>query len=207
MSEHDTGASVGAPLSIEQATANLRGILIGSDFGTIDALIAAVRAASDAQHGKDWTPPNPAKVDDALNLTLCVDAKVWAEQFVARFGGDEGLMLAYFANAIMAGWDEATRRAKAASDAQINDHIREIVRLKGLLDASDAQQRRLLEALKALSVHMDRVGGDRDGMPECPWCKHGPDGDDHAGNCELLAARDAITEAEAYLQERPPHGE
>jgi hypothetical protein len=55
----------------------------------------------------------------------------------------------------------------------------------------------LLDALKALAEHMDRAGGDRDGMPECPWCKSGgPDGDEHAGNCELVAARAAIAKAE-----------
>lgn len=54
----------------------------------------------------------------------------------------------------------------------------------------------LYEALKAITAHMDRAGGDADGMPECPWCKAGPDGDDHRGDCELLTARAAIAKAE-----------
>lgn len=54
----------------------------------------------------------------------------------------------------------------------------------------------LYAALTALAAHMDRAGGDADGMPECPWCGFGPDGDDHAGNCELVAAREALAKAE-----------
>ena len=41
-----------------------------------------------------------------------MDAQVWAAEFCRIFPGhDEGTMLAWFANAIMAGFDEATRRA------------------------------------------------------------------------------------------------
>ena len=54
----------------------------------------------------------------------------------------------------------------------------------------------LLEALKAVTEHMDRAGGDAHGMPECPWCGSGPYGDDHAGDCELMKAREAIAKAE-----------
>lgn len=53
----------------------------------------------------------------------------------------------------------------------------------------------LLAALEALSEDMDRAGGDRDGMPECPWCKAGPDGADHLTDCELIEARAAISKA------------
>ena len=46
------------------------------------------------------------------------DAQVWAEQFMDIFGGkrigedgpDTGTMIGWFANAIMAGWDEHARR-------------------------------------------------------------------------------------------------
>ncbi len=54
----------------------------------------------------------------------------------------------------------------------------------------------LYTALKVVTNHMDRAGGDRDGMPECPWCKSGPDGDGHSGDCELLIARAALAKAE-----------
>lgn len=49
-------------------------------------------------------------------LVGCFDAKVWAEKFVETvkekpgIAQDEGTMLAWFANAIMAGYDEANRR-------------------------------------------------------------------------------------------------
>lgn len=60
-----------------------------------------------------------------------------------------------------------------------------------------ASQRELLEALKAVTEHMDRAGGDAHGMPECPWCKAGPEYDTtHAGDCDLLKARAAIAKAE-----------
>lgn len=62
---------------------------------------------------------NRAKLKDRMeplnyvNLHGTLDAKIWAYEFVKRFGGDEGLMIGWFANAIMAGFDEATRREEA----------------------------------------------------------------------------------------------
>jgi hypothetical protein len=44
------------------------------------------------------------------------DAQVWAEEFISRIkdnpeiATDEGTMIAWFANAIMAGYDEARRK-------------------------------------------------------------------------------------------------
>ena len=52
-----------------------------------------------------------------------MDAKVWTDEFMAtkaRLGDEEfdhAMMLAWFANAIMAGFDEANRRAQRALDA------------------------------------------------------------------------------------------
>jgi len=52
-----------------------------------------------------------------------MDAKVWTDEFKAtkdRLGDEEfdhAMMLAWFANAFMAGFDEANRRAKRALDA------------------------------------------------------------------------------------------
>lgn len=38
-------------------------------------------------------------------------------------------------------------------------------------------------------------------VPECPWCKAGPDNDGtHAADCELVAAREAV----AALESSPP---
>ncbi|MDH4186816.1 MAG: hypothetical protein OEV08_07455, partial [Nitrospira sp.] len=50
-----------------------------------------------------------------------IDAKVWAVEFMNLFGEkreviDEGLMIAWFANAIMNGFDEATRREQKRLD-------------------------------------------------------------------------------------------
>ena len=53
-------------------------------------------------------------------LLSTMDAKVWADEFMetkARLGEkefDHAMMLGWFANAIMAGFDEATRRQQAA---------------------------------------------------------------------------------------------
>jgi len=49
-----------------------------------------------------------------------------------------------------------------------------------------------LAALEQCLNGADRIGGDRDGMPECPWCRSGPDGDDHADDCDLVKARAAL---------------
>jgi hypothetical protein len=63
------------------------------------------------------------KGKDEKYLPHSMDAMLWAEEFVAQFDGhvvgenekvDVGLMLAWFANAIMAGFDEAQRRNRQA---------------------------------------------------------------------------------------------
>lgn len=46
----------------------------------------------------------------ALKLHQTTDAAVWAKEFVRINGGDEELMLTWFANAIMVGHDEGQRR-------------------------------------------------------------------------------------------------
>lgn len=50
-----------------------------------------------------------------------MDAKVWAEEFMRLFGDkrqeiDEGLMIAWFANAIMRGYDEGVRKHRNTFD-------------------------------------------------------------------------------------------
>ena len=53
-------------------------------------------------------------------LLSTMDAKVWTDEFMAakaRLGNkefDHAMMLSWFANAIMAGFDEANRRAQRA---------------------------------------------------------------------------------------------
>lgn len=54
----------------------------------------------------------------------------------------------------------------------------------------------LIAALKAVTEGMDRSGGDRDGMPKCPWCSDGPEGVGHLSGCVLPKARAVIGKAE-----------
>ena len=49
------------------------------------------------------------KVNEA-KLRSTTDAAVWASEFVRVHGGDEDLMLGWFANAIMQGYEEGQRR-------------------------------------------------------------------------------------------------
>lgn len=48
--------------------------------------------------------PN-ADTETVRELLSTIDARVWAEHFVTRCGGDKDLMVAWFANAIMTGYD------------------------------------------------------------------------------------------------------
>lgn len=56
-----------------------------------------------------------------MSWTRSMDAQVWAQQFVAHKKKnkwknkdiDESLMIGWFANAIMAGYDEAVKRTRA----------------------------------------------------------------------------------------------
>jgi hypothetical protein len=66
-----------------------------------EALIDPVDDIVDAE-GKPWD--------------RTMDGALWAKAFCRRFGGDEGLMLGWFCNAIMAGWDHAHWKMEA--DAQ-----------------------------------------------------------------------------------------
>ena len=53
---------------------------------------------------------------------------------------------------------------------------------------------RVEEALVKLTHRADRIGGDRDGMPECPWC-HNDQGLLHDNDCDLVSARAALKES------------
>ena len=66
-----------------------------------------------------------------VNLHSTMDAKIWAEEFMKYFYNilfefDEGVMLSWFANAIMTGYDHSSRR----SEEKIN-------KLKSLLLLTD----------------------------------------------------------------------
>lgn len=76
---------------------------------------------------KDTTPSTyPAMAwrdvgDDGKKIPHTMDARVWASEFIAAVEKnpgipvDQGTMIGWFANAIMAGYDEANRRAKASA--------------------------------------------------------------------------------------------
>ncbi len=52
-----------------------------------------------------------ANIDNFDNCSF--DARVWAKEFCRLFPGhDEGLMISWFANAIMAGYDYAVNKIK-----------------------------------------------------------------------------------------------
>ena len=60
---------------------------------------------------------------DKANLNGTTDAAVWASEFMRLFGQrlneiDEGLMIGWFANAIMAGYDHAARTALEVTKTQ-----------------------------------------------------------------------------------------
>ena len=66
-------------------------------------------------HLSDTTPEMMADAED-LHLHETTDASVWARQFCAQHPeADEGTMIAWFANAIMAGYDKARRECEPIS--------------------------------------------------------------------------------------------
>lgn len=75
------------------------------------------KATPDAHLRYDATTSKSVK-DNDTSFASSMDAQVWAKAFMQRFGGDarhaidEGLMLAWFANAIMRGYDEAHNKIK-----------------------------------------------------------------------------------------------
>ena len=77
------------------------------------------------------------------------------------------------------------------------------------LTAASEQLRQAREELSQIRVAaakhldgMDRAGGDRDGMPECPWCHRPDEGTGHDADCGLVALREAIFPAPGPA----PHG-
>lgn len=83
---------------------------------------ALLQSAADPSKGM---PGNPYVNENGklIPLVECFDAKIWAEEFMKTYKFlfeqeqeiDEGLMIGWFANAIMSGHDHATRRERAAT--------------------------------------------------------------------------------------------
>ena len=56
---------------------------------------------------------------EEVDLVGCFDAQVWAKEFCKRnTSSDEGTMLGWFANAIMAGYDYAKQEAKLETNGK-----------------------------------------------------------------------------------------
>lgn len=65
---------------------------------------------------RDYVKQAPEVVTNT-NWVQSMDARVWADEFCKlNTATDKGTMIGWFANAIMAGFDEATRRATAAPE-------------------------------------------------------------------------------------------
>ena len=104
-------------------------------------------------------------------LLSTMDAKVWADEFMetkARLGEkefDHAMMLGWFANAIMAGFDEATRRAQRALDAE-REKVKELERdnaaMKQLFHANPSALWGQLATLQAQLAAAKKVKADYD---------------------------------------------
>lgn len=120
-------------------------------------------------------------MERAIDPLLTIDAKLWADEFMAtkqRLGDaefDHAMMLGWFANAIMQGYDEGQRRAKADTQATVealqrerDEAIREHGKESGfwgrtcarLLDKRDKLQAALdaeREKMRVLEVALKKV--------------------------------------------------
>lgn len=84
-------------------------LMVQEDFATA-TLVPKLRAAL----ASPAAPVLAATADDNLGAKLhdTMDAQVWATEFCRlNNSADHGMMLAWFANAIMVGWDHAKRAA------------------------------------------------------------------------------------------------
>ena len=70
-------------------------------------------------HGQATKLPLEVIVKE-VDLVGCFDAQVWAKEFCKRnTASDEGTMIGWFANAIMAGYDHAKREANGNAQQQV----------------------------------------------------------------------------------------
>lgn len=95
---------------------------------------------------------------------------------------------------------EAERDAKSRLIAELEGEAKDLKYhpISGIY-AIEAERDRLKAALQDVTIGMDRAGGDRDGMPECPWCQSqgrpedAEEGYAHDVDCSLMMARAALT--------------
>lgn len=86
----------------------------------------------------------------------------------------------------------------AAVEAERDNQYTQAVEATQRALLAEAERDRLKAALQDVTTGMDRAGGDRDGMPECPWCQSqghedAEEGYAHDGDCSLMMARAALT--------------
>lgn len=103
-------------------------------------------------------------------LLSTMDAKVWTDEFMAakaRLGNkefDHAMMLSWFANAIMAGFDEANRRAQRALDAE-REKVKELEEQLRLANCDQVNTENDLNdvtsQLATLQAQLRRVEGER----------------------------------------------
>lgn len=89
-----------------------------------------------------WPKPSEQKIQPATDpLLTSADAQVWAREFMRIWSGrwhevDEGLMIAWFANAIMRGFDESAKRDREKIAALEESH-QELICLLSIIDMGD----------------------------------------------------------------------
>jgi len=75
-----------------------------------DVAVSSPRLADELRYYAGKVAALESRQGEAVNLTDEFDARVWAREFVRlNSASDEAMMLAWFANALMAGYDHARR--------------------------------------------------------------------------------------------------
>jgi len=100
-----------------------------------------------------------------------MDAKVWTDEFMAtkaRLGNkefDHAMMLSWFANAIMAGFDEANRCAQRALDAE-RKKVKELECYRALWKRRDDELTGVLAQLATLQARVKELERDNAAMKQ-----------------------------------------
>lgn len=108
-------------------------------------------------------PAPPAPVSEPpIDPLQTLDAQLWAKEFMRIWSGrwaevDEGLMIAWFANAIMRGFDEASNRTRAAAERDA---------LKAQNADLEADYQRII---REIIPHAKPASGREDDQLEPPW--------------------------------------
>ncbi len=124
-----------------------------------------------AQKEEPVTPEETLRRADEAELLSTTDAAVWARHFIRRFGEarsapaiDEGLMLAWFANAIEVGRDAGRAEERAGREQERALHIADLEKLTAAVAHANEQRERAgqaeaLGARIAVECWRDFAGG------------------------------------------------